>query len=134
MGEVKFRVWFPKAKRMLYFDSPEMDNEYDNLTFSMRDEDKIQQYQHLAGHSYIPNDSFSLMQFTGLRDKNNVGIYEGDIVKSDWGRGELIAEIMFEDGAFVLAIPDDCYRDMAGEGNNLHCEIIGNIYGSKKKA
>jgi uncharacterized phage protein (TIGR01671 family) len=67
MREIKFRAWDKDNKEMLYFDTLSWDDEYDNLYFN--------------GDLHVPTYDLIFMQYTGLTDKNNKEIYEGDALK-----------------------------------------------------
>ncbi len=122
---IKFRAWFPKAKRMLHFDEVIMDDEYDRLAICLVDSDAVQQYSHLAGGSYLPDESFELMQYTGLHDKQGVEIFERDIVKvGDINHWVWQGVVEMNQGCWVVRINDSQTPILA----KFVTEVIGNIW------
>ena len=69
-------------------------------------------------------------QYVGLKDKNGVEIYEGDKVKAKFYGKEVVGEIGFNSGCFLLW--NSCVSD-----NQLFIftdiEVIGNIYENEEK-
>src|SRR5687768_657081 len=72
-------------------------------------------------------DRFTVSQFTGLKDKNGVAVFEGDIVQPYTGGYKAeICQIKYLERAFCMALPEDTQK--------MDCvwyydfEVIGNIY------
>ena len=71
MREIKFRAWEEKGKDMIY-------SHRGNFVMELDGECSFVEW----GHNYFkPMPDLILMQFTGLKDKNEKEIYEGDILK-----------------------------------------------------
>ena len=117
MREIKFRAWSEDTREMIQvarLDIKEETIHYENGIKSINREQEL-------GFWWKP---YILMQYTGLKDKNGVCIYEGDIVR--YFKNEL-AVIVYQNGGFDIRSLS--WRDCDPLQRRLgEIEVIGNIY------
>ena len=113
--EIKFRAW----------------NERKNRFISLMDDELVIEYGY-PHFSLIVNGYIKINQYTGLKDKNGVEVFEGDILKV-WD--DYICTLK----GFIEYNEDGCrYRITNGRGYDtrncidldcdLDIEVVGNIY------
>jgi len=111
--EFEFRAWLTKYNKMVNIYSWNIWQEY----FMCSEYDS---------EFYL--DETPIMQYTGLKDKNNKEIYEGDILFESFG--EKYYKVVFENGSFKAEFKGDFEEysfdliDVVEQG----CEVVGNIY------
>ena len=110
MREIKFRAWDNELKIMVHDFDQDLDKHY-----PIEVGDSIHNLVWRVGLCYE-----SLMQHTGIKDKNGVEIYEGDII--DWDAqewGEAYIEVVEWDYELFNARENDWTE---------WCEVVGNIH------
>lgn len=77
------------------------------------------------------SDETNLMQYTGVKDKNGVEIYEGDIIRGHTGRYKVDCVVRWSSGnCGFIAVPTITERTYLclNPGSTKSYEVIGNIY------
>ena len=114
----KYRVWLPDpdVEKMLKVKA---------LVF---EDDKTRCVCGYAYDFYLEDEDATIMQSTGLKDKNNKEIFEGDIVK--------MAKDVYSDLTYyeIVRHRGGAYRLESNQHGcelwlrHTNCEVIGNIY------
>nr|DAT03180.1 MAG TPA: YopX protein [Caudoviricetes sp.] len=120
MREIKFRAWVKDRKAI--FEVISIDYVSKKVTYI------VERTGHLLNIRHDKFNDVELMQYTGIKDKDNKKIYEGDILFESFG--EKYYKVIFENGGFRAEFEGDFDEysfdliDVVAQG----CEIVGNIY------
>ena len=122
--EIKFKFWNKIARRFQPASKYAVDGEGKLVSYD---------YEMMAYDDPVEfsNTCIVAQQYTGLKDKNGIEIYEGDIVKatSDQYENEnFVGKVIFDEGCFLTWINKNDIRGIWGEDD---IEVIGNIFENK---
>lgn len=92
MREIKFRAWDKKYNKMRYLDMG------DSFRFWADGSWTGVNTVYLPGTLTTDHEKATLMQYTGLKDKNGIEIYEGDIITDT----EYYGEVLFHDKRYEV--------------------------------
>ena len=132
MRELKFRAWNEEEKQMALVSSL-----HSNMNVHVSYKKGEEKKGCFFGGNWVGADwnkqNSILMQFTGLKDKNGVEIYEGDMLKIDDEKNIWIIEYF---GCGFRGKPKDKNDLMKGyfltNNNYLQFKVIGNIHENKE--
>ncbi len=133
--EIKFKAFIKHLKWMCEVESIDFINELVEVDLSAGQGDT----------SWYPFDEVELIQFSGIKDRYENEIYEGDILKvfvytdedehvetGEEYKKPYLGIAKFEGGCFVLDVGltsnNDCLYHYNEVGNFGECEIIGNLF------
>lgn len=116
MREIKVRAWYKPYKQMCQVESLRFDG--NGVYRAVLIEESF------YDRRIVEADEIVIEQFTGLKDKNGVNIYDGDILIDDAGEPIEYWVVKFSDGGFV--------GECAGVAEPLfeltNLEVVGNIH------
>lgn len=115
MRPIKFRAWDEDRKKMI-------------IDFIVERGMKPSPYLDNEGQLVKPA-SYTLMQYTGLKDRQGKEIFEGDVIKMD-GWEPKNYEVGFREGGFCFYTPGAMSTDinMIESSEGIHATVVGNIY------
>lgn len=121
MREYKFRLWDKEKEIMLDVEKIDFDDCYYGGEMYVNTTD---------GSDYWNNELYSLMQYTGLHDKNGKEIYEGDIVKSFFVDTDEAGNEIYK--YYIIEVKYDEVLCEYNIDKFMNLEVIGNIYENKE--
>lgn len=140
MREIKFRAWDDHYKYMNYkvlvgtygeWEKVKDDKNYTACSMWIEPDKVDYECEPHWAHFEPYHKDIHLMQYTGLKDKNGVEIYEGDIIDISYDEAIIKNAVIEYHGASFYACTNS---DMWELDNYFDIEAVGNIYEDLKES
>ncbi len=133
MRDIKFRAWDKARKQMIQSENilkicfVRTEHTPNLIVYTDR---KINHFEEIRERDKKYCNEFELLQYTGLKDKNEKEIFEGDIFVHNNHKFEVVW-----DSTRFIGLDNDrsgkgycCYVDSHYKAGSSSIEVIGNIY------
>lgn len=128
----RYRVWVTTEKRMVFLDDI-LDIDYENkeiVTQQVYFENGLPDDRDVYCYDF---DEIELIQSTGLKDKNDKEIFEGDILACETDNEVINLNVFWDEEHALFMFESKKYNEQEPlaelvENNTYPFEIIGNIY------
>ena len=117
MRKIKFRAWDKENEKMMKVSSISLENK----EIAVKD---------FGTYHFFRIKDIELMQYIGLKDKNDKEIYEGDIVILNDAEEENRCIVKYKYGSYIL-VDGDLREDLSNVESDKFLEVVGNIYENK---
>ena len=125
MREIKFRAWDNVENKYFKPTCAAYKGELRDLSICLGGDILRRSLEYCAEHESRFTNQYIIEQYTGLKDKNDKEIYEGDILKTKDG---YICFVVWSILAWVVESPGSQSQDLELESFYNECEVIGNIH------
>lgn len=129
MREIKFRAWDKNTNTM--YENISILPSMECIAINVDYDHDFQEY--CIDESYVVElKDVELLEYTGLKDKNGVEIYEGDIVETTRALNHIVGVVTMIKGCWYIQDGKDSYYRLIPRFGVVENRVIGNVYENKE--